>query len=50
MIPDYYLSQRLLDALARGEVTRGGMAEAGWFDLGRIDVDGIVYVRPVEDE
>ena len=37
----YLPSQRFLDALARGEVTRGGLAEAGWFDLGVIGEDGI---------
>lgn len=27
-------SQRLLDAFRRGEVTEGGLAEAGWFEVG----------------
>lgn len=29
-------SQRFIDAVAHGEVTKGGLAEAGWFDVGRI--------------
>lgn len=29
-------SQRFIDAFARGEVTKGGMAEAGWFEIGTI--------------
>lgn len=41
----YGLGQRLLDAIARGEVTKGGMAEAGWFDLGTLADDGIVHTR-----
>ena len=36
-------SQRFIDAVARGEVTKGGMAEAGWFDLGYIADDGISF-------
>lgn len=32
---------RLIDAITRGKVTRGGMAEAGWFDIGVIAEDGI---------
>lgn len=42
------VSQRFIDAFVRGEVTRGGMAEAGWFDIGRIEGDGPVIVRPIE--
>jgi hypothetical protein len=32
--------QRLIDAFLRGEVTVGGLAEAGWFVVGRIAGDG----------
>ena len=28
----------------------GGLAEAGWFDLGTIAEDGIVYVKPHDDD
>jgi hypothetical protein len=34
-------SERLIRAIARGEVTEGGLAEAGWFVLGTITEDGI---------
>lgn len=44
------ISKRLLDAIARGEVTKGGLAEAGWFDIGTIAEDGIVYVKPHDDD
>lgn len=33
-------SKRLLSALARGEVTLGGLAEAGWHVMGRIADNG----------
>lgn len=33
-------SRRLIEAFARGEVTAGGMAEAGWQFVGKIDGDG----------
>jgi hypothetical protein len=32
---------RLMKAIARGEATKGGMAEAGWRDLGYLDADGL---------
>lgn len=34
-------SERLIRAIASGEVTEGGLAEAGWFVLGTITEDGI---------
>ena len=34
------LSRRLIEAFARGEVTKGGLAEAGWHVVGRIADDG----------
>ena len=38
-------SDRLMQAFARGETTKGGMAEAGWFELGTIaDGDGPVFI------
>jgi hypothetical protein len=47
-------SPRLLEAFTRGEVTEGGMAEAGWRYLGRIaDGDGPVGVgvgEPAEEK
>lgn len=39
-------SRRFIDAVARGEVTRGGMAEAGWRDIGTTADGGPVLVRP----
>lgn len=40
---DAPISRRFVDAVSRGEVTKGGMAEAGWFDLGRIEDDGLRF-------
>lgn len=34
-------SPRLIEAFARGEVTVGGLAEAGWRNLGKLDADGV---------
>lgn len=34
---------RLLQAMARGEVTEGGLAEAGWRVVGTITSDGIKF-------
>ncbi len=36
-------SSRLLDAFARGEVTEGGLAEAGWRVLGKVVDDGPTF-------
>lgn len=36
-------SPRLLDAFARGEVTEGGLAEAGWRVLGKVVGDGPTF-------
>lgn len=46
------VSQRFLEAFARGELTKGGLAEAGWFDVGTMGDDGIVLVRdiPTDDD
>jgi hypothetical protein len=33
---DAPVSRRLIDAFSRGEVTEGGMAEAGWRYIGRL--------------
>ena len=44
-LPHNAPSQRLLNAIARGEVTKGGLAEAGWFDIGTIAEDGVT-MRP----
>jgi hypothetical protein len=39
--PRTSMSPRLLEAFIKGEVTKGGLAEAGWFDHGCIkDGDG----------
>lgn len=35
------VSPRLLSALLRGEVTLGGLAEAGWHCVGKLSEDGI---------
>lgn len=40
---------RLIEAFARGETTKGGMAEAGWFELGRmVDDDGLIFISEPE--
>lgn len=36
-------SPRLLDAFARGEVTEGGLGEAGWRVLGKVVDDGPIF-------
>lgn len=36
---------RLMKAIAAGEVTLGGLAEAGWRDVGTIAEDGLKF-RP----
>jgi hypothetical protein len=35
-----------MEAFARGEVTRGGMAEAGWREIGTIDGHAPIIARP----
>lgn len=42
------ISRRFIDAVARGEVTVGGLAEAGWFEIGHTADDAIVMVRSVD--
>lgn len=39
-----WVSQRFIEAFARGELTKGGLAEAGWFELGTIAEDGLQLV------
>jgi hypothetical protein len=36
---DSAVPTRLINAIARGEVTEGGLAEAGWFVLGTLADD-----------
>lgn len=49
--PDAINPSRLLEAFARGEVTEGGLAEAGWRRLGYIaDDDGPTYTPSGLDE
>lgn len=43
-------SQRFLDAVARGEVTKGGMAEAGWFEIGTLADDGPMFIASQPDD
>ena len=42
-------SKRLIEALARGETTVGGLAEAGWFVIGTIAGNDI-YVKRHESK
>lgn len=34
-------SKRLIEAFARGEVTQGGLAEAGWHLIGKVTDGGV---------
>ena len=45
----YSPQPRLLEAFARGEVTLGGLAEAGWFTVGWLRPDGSPLAGSVFD-
>lgn len=45
-VPD----RRLVEAIARGEVTKGGMAEAGWFEIGTFTDGDSLWIRRLDDE
>jgi hypothetical protein len=47
----WLVSQRFIEAAQRGELTAGGMAEAGWFHAGWIaDGGGPVLIRTANDK
>lgn len=46
---DCPISPRLLEALSNGTATAGGLAEAGWFEVGRIADDEPTFTPDLED-
>ena len=46
---DLQVPRRLIEAFARGEVTRGGLAEAGWFEVGTLADDSPLMLRPADE-
>lgn len=46
---DHTSVERLLEGIRNGTVTRGGMAEAGWRDLGVLAEDGLKLKDPTRE-
>jgi hypothetical protein len=40
------VGKRILEGITNGTVTRGGLAEAGWHDIGPIVEDGLQLKKP----
>lgn len=45
-----WVSQHFIEAFARGELTKGGLAEAGWFEVGTVGENSVVFVNREDNE